>query len=116
MFLSSPISNIVLRVPIDTKKLYRGWGGLLVRNIKEFGSIVTVRNTIREYGEPNPKFGYSIRGEYLEGKPEITCVADAKSAVGKYEIHIDYGTIADKSVQLVGGTLTVDKAMLTVNY
>ena len=51
MFLSSPISNIVLRVPIDTKKLYRGWGGLLVRNIKEFGSIVTVRNTIREYGE-----------------------------------------------------------------
>ena len=114
MFLSSPISNIVLRVPIDTKKLYRGWGGLLVRNIKEFGSIVTVRNTIREYGEPNPKFGYSIRGEYLEGKPEITCVADAKSPVGKYEIHIDYGTIADKSVQLVGGTLTVDKAMLTV--
>ena len=75
-----------------------------------------MRNTIREYGEPNPKFGYSIRGEYLEGKPEITCVADAKSPVGKYEIHIDYGTIADKSVQLVGGTLTVDKATAYCYY
>lgn len=113
--LSSPTNSIILRVPIDMKKAYRGWAGLPVRNIKEFGSIVTVRNTIREYGEPNPNFGYSIRGEYLEGKPKVTCEANEKSPVGKYEIHIDYGTIADKTVQLVGGTLTVDKAMLTVS-
>ena len=108
--LSSRINSIILRVPIDTKKTYRGWAGIPYRNIKEFGSIVTVRNTVRAYGEANPKFGYSVRGEYFEGKPEITCEANEKSPVGKYDIRIDYGTITDKSIQLVGGVLTVDKA------
>ena len=113
--LSSRINSIILRVPIDTKKTYRGWAGIPYRNIKEFGSIVTVRNTVRAYGEANPKFGYSVRGEYFEGKPEITCEANEKSPVGKYDIRIDYGTITDKSIQLVGGVLTVDKATLTVS-
>ncbi|MBF1386815.1 C10 family peptidase [Prevotella aurantiaca] len=113
--LSSRVNGILLRVPIDTKKDYRGWGGIPVKNIKEFGSIVTVRNTIREYGDANPKFGYTIRGEYFEGRPEITCQADKTSPVGKYDIHIDYGTIKDKTIKLVGGILTIDKATLTVS-
>ena len=35
--------------------------------------------------------------------------------MGKYDIHIDYGTIKDKTIKLVGGILTIDKATLTVS-
>lgn len=102
-------------VPIDTKTAYTGWANLPAENLREFGSIVIVRNAVREYGEPNPKFGYTIRGDYFEGKPQLSCEATEQSNVGKYDIHISHGTITNQSVELVGGILTVEKATLRVS-
>lgn len=83
-------------------------------NLIEFGTTIRVRQASREYGDANPRFGYSIEGEHTHGRPVLSCLADAKSPVGTYEITIDRGTLTDKQIRLIGSTLNVLPAPLTV--
>lgn len=76
--------------------------------------IVTAKDVAREYGDENPQFDYMTEGGTLDGEPEIICNAGIQSVVGNYEIQIARGSVTNKNVTFVSGTLTVEKAPLTV--
>ncbi len=83
--------------------------------VEEMDQItVTVKDTVRVYGDANPTFEYEMSGGTTEGVPQITCEASKTSAVGTYEIKIANGTLDYPNLILVGGTLTVTKAPLLV--
>ena len=88
-------------------------GKLIV--IKADPVIVKVKNATREYGDENPIFEYTTEGSTLTGTPEFTCDATATSPIGTYEIVAKQGTISNFNVTYVSGTLTVEKAPLTVS-
>ena len=76
---------------------------------------ITAKNYSREYGEDNPTFEYTVTGGAItSGMPTITCSATKTSPVGTYDILIEKGTVSNKTVELVKGTLTITKAPLSV--
>ena len=76
---------------------------------------ITAKNYSREYGEDNPTFEYTVTGGAItSGTPTITCSATKTSPVGTYVILIEKGTVSNKTVELVKGTLTITKASLAV--
>lgn len=83
-------------------------------SITEYGTTVKARNAIREYGEENPRIGYSIHGDQVSGIPEVTCDATPTTPVGRHPIHISKGTITDDAVDYEEGFLIITKAPLTV--
>lgn len=76
---------------------------------------VTAKDCSRQYGEENPAFEYSVSGGTLLGTPEIACEATAKSSVGTYDIVVSRGNVSNYNVIYVKGTLTVEKAPLTIS-
>lgn len=82
-------------------------------NVVEFGTTVKVRNTIRYYGEENPEFTYQMIGDYVEGKPELTCEATPLSPAGRHPIIIGPGTITDETVEFQDGYLVIQKVNAT---
>ena len=82
--------------------------------ISVYSAIITANSYKRDYGDENPTFEYRVVGSSIEGEPAISCSASPQSPVGEYEIKIEKGTITNSSVKLVNGTLTVDKAPLTI--
>ncbi len=79
-------------------------------NVSEFGTTIRARSSRREYGEPNPRFGYRLYGDYVSGRPELTCEATETSPAGKYAIHVLPGTVSSEAVDFEDGVLTVTKA------
>ncbi len=76
---------------------------------------VMVKSVSREYGDANPTFEYTVAGGTLDGMPEISCSATAKSDVGTYDITITKGSVKNYNVTFIGGKLTVTKAPLTIS-
>ena len=76
--------------------------------------IVTANSYTREYGEENPVFKYTVEGAALEGEPQITCEATKTSPVGTYPIVITKGSVTNDNDTYINGTLTIEKAPLTV--
>ena len=76
--------------------------------------IVTANSYTREYGEENPVFEYTVEGAALEGEPQITCEATKTSPVGTYPIIITKGSVTNDNDTYVNGTITIEKAPLTV--
>ena len=76
--------------------------------------IVKAKSYIREYGEANPSFEYTVVGADLDGTPEIVCEATPTSPVGTYNILVRQGTIANYNVTYVTGTLTITKTPLNI--
>ena len=77
--------------------------------------IVTASSYTITYGDALPKFGYTSEGAALSGTPEITCSATTTSPVGTYDIIIKKGTVTNYNVTYVKGTLTIEKAPLTIS-
>ena len=77
--------------------------------------IVTVNNVSRDYGDANPSFTYTVSGGTLNGQPAISCVATPTSPVGTYDIVVTTGSVTNENVTFVNGTLTIDKAPLTIS-
>jgi hypothetical protein len=75
---------------------------------------ITAKNYTRAYGEANPVFGYSTSGATLIGTPELSCEATVTSPVGTYPINVVKGTVENKNVTYVAGTLTITKAPLNI--
>ena len=84
---------------------------------------VTVNNAERAYGAPTPAFTVSYSGfvngdtqAVLSGSPSIATTATANSPFGSYPITATQGTLAasNYTFNFVAGTLTVDKATLTI--
>jgi hypothetical protein len=85
---------------------------------------VSVNNTQRIYGQPNPTFTFSVQGlvngdtqaTALTGMPSITTAATASSPVGPYRVFIAQGTLAaaNYTITFANGALIVNPATLTV--
>ena len=88
--------------------------GINVSGNPEPAITVTAKSTSRLYGDTNPKFEYTVSGGTLQGEPELSCVATSTSTVGLYDIVVSKGSITNGNVTFVNGTLTVNKAPLTV--
>ena len=54
-------------------------------------------------------------GTITSGQPTLSCTATKTSPVGTYDIVIQTGTVSNKAVNLVKGTLTITKAPLTIS-
>ena len=111
-----------LHVPAGTKAKYQatdGWKNF--KNIIQEGGdpddvTLTAKSYTREYGEENPTFGYEVTsGTITSGQPTLSCAATKTSPVGTYDIVIQTGTVSNKAVNLVKGTLTITKAPLTIS-
>ena len=74
---------------------------------------VTAKSYTRPYGDANPVFQYDVEGT-LKGQPTLTCEATPSSPVGVYPIVVGKGTVTNRTFNAVNGTLTVEKAPLTV--
>jgi gliding motility-associated-like protein len=82
---------------------------------------VSVRSLSRNYGEENPEFVIEYSG-FIDGdtemnirtKPTVTCDADIHSKADIYPIIVSGGSDQKYDFNYVRGTLTVNKAILTV--
>lgn len=81
-----------------------------------------VNKANRVYGEDNPTFTISYTGfvngeneSVLTTKPAITTTAIKNSEVGTYPISISGGEAKNYTIEYEEGTLTVNKAPLTIN-
>ena len=77
-------------------------------------AVVTAMSYSLEYGDTNPSLEFTVSGEGLNGTPDISCDATTASKPGQYTIEIDKGTVTNKDVTFVNGTLTITKAPLTI--
>ena len=76
--------------------------------------IVRAKNYTIKYGEIIPTLGYTTEGASLDGVPALSCEATSSSPVGTYPITIEQGSVTNYNVTYVGGTLTIEKAPLTI--
>lgn len=67
-----------------------------------------------KYGDELPKFEFTSEGATLEGTPTITCEAASNSPIGTYPIIITKGSVTNYNDTYVNGTLTIEKAPLTI--
>ena len=75
---------------------------------------ITANSYTIKYGDDIPDFGYTSEGATLVGTPAITCEATTSSPVGTYPIVISKGTVENYNDTYVNGTLTIEKAPLTI--
>lgn len=104
-------SEVKLQIPSGTKNLYKRNAQWKDFDIVEFGTTVKARSTVRPYGSENPKFGWQLKGDYVEGTPELICEATKTSPAGKYTIVVKRGTITEEQVEFSNGFLIVQKAL-----
>ena len=109
-------ASATLVVPPGKKSAYQskaGWNKF--QNIEEsVGVTVTAISYSIVYGDALPIYGYISTGAALSGTPSISCSATAASPVGTYTITISKGSVTNKYDSYVNGTLTINKAPLTV--
>ena len=114
------IGKCTLFLPRGSKKAYENlvpWNDFFTSGkVKEYGTVVKVRNMVRKYGDPNPEFPYSFEGDPVEGdgKPEIICEATETSPVGRYVVKVLHGTLDPEIVDCVDGLMVIMQAPLTV--
>ena len=82
---------------------------------------ISAQSTVREYGEANPEFQFAYSGfknedteECLTSLPTVVTSATPTSSVGEYEITPNGAEAKNYAISYTSGTLTVNKAPLTV--
>lgn len=82
---------------------------------------ISAQSTVREYGEANPEFQFAYSGfknedteECLTALPTVVTSATPTSSVGEYEITPNGAEAKNYAISYTSGTLTVNKAPLTV--
>lgn len=98
---------------VDAYKADEFWGKF---DIEEYTGVptVTAQPSSRQYGRANGTFTYAVTGAPVTGEPALTCDAELTSPVGDYPIQVAAGSIVSLGVQYVEGTLTVERAPVTV--
>ena len=84
----------------------------ITSTIKIVYPVITADDKTREYGNDNPTFTYTASTN-VSGEPELTTTATRTSPVGVYDIIVGKGNIIG-SIIAVNGTLTIEKAPLTI--
>ena len=112
-------STATLTIPNGTTSDYtsNGWlsshfgGGI---NETEAATLVADNKSIT-YGEALPTYTYrKTAGETVYGTPSLTSTATSSSNAGNYTITIAEGSVENKNVTYTNGTLTINKAPLTI--
>lgn len=82
---------------------------------------ISVQSTVREYGDANPEFQFAYSGfkndddaDCLTTPPTVVTSATPTSSVGEYEITPNGAEATNYVISYINGTLTVNKAPLTV--
>ena len=75
---------------------------------------ITADNKTMVYGDDVPTLTYNSEGADLNGTPSLSTAATKTSSVGTYPIKVEKGTVTNGQVTYVDGTLTIEKAPLTV--
>ena len=82
---------------------------------------ISVQSTVREYGEANPEFKFAYSGfkndddtDCLTVAPTVVTSATPTSSVGEYEITPNGAESTNYAINYTSGTLTVNKAPLTI--
>ena len=101
-------------VSVDNRTEYKAPDTQTTVHVMAQKAVITAKSCSRKYGEDNPEFDYTVEGPEIDGVPEITCSATAKSPVGTYDIVIKQGTVKNTCVTFVAGKLTIEKAPLTI--
>ena len=76
---------------------------------------ITAKDFTMVYGDQVPKLTYKSDGAELKGTPTLSCSATSTSPVGTYPITVSKGSVENKNVSFVNGTLTIVKAPLTIS-
>ena len=77
--------------------------------------VITAKDYTIKYGDDLPTFEYTSSGvSTLNGTPSISCEATSASSVGTYPIVITKGSVTNYNTTFVNGTLTIEKAPLTI--
>ena len=76
---------------------------------------ITAKSYTIKYGDAIPSFGYLTVGAAVSGTPQLSCTATSSSGVGTYDIVVSKGTVTNYNVTYVKGTLTIEKAPLTIS-
>jgi hypothetical protein len=66
------------------------------------------------YGNAVPTLTYTVTEGTPQGVPALSCEATSQSPVGTYTINIANGTLTNDIINLTEGTLTINKAPLTI--
>ena len=119
-FSSGVYSKATLYVPSGYTTKYRSMSPW-----KNFNSISTIPSKIivkansytNTYGDDLPtKYEYTVTQGPLYGIPTTECDANAQSNAGEYPITVNNGTLHSVSeLELINGTLTINKAPLTIS-
>ena len=107
------LKNIVLTDPQAKRYTSADVTGTIVR--KEQPVTVTAQNLTMVYGDEIPALTYTSEGAELKGVPLLSCDVTPSSPVGTYPIVVSKGTVVNKEVTCVNGTLTITKAPLTIS-
>ena len=108
------LKNIVLSAPDATRHTSSDASSFLVVTEVE-KTTITANHITMIYGDTVPKLTYTSEGAELAGTPMLSCSATSTSAVGTYPITISKGSVTNKNVTYVNGTLTIVKAPLTIS-
>ena len=75
---------------------------------------ITADDKTMTYGDDVPALTYKSSGATLNGTPKLSTTATKTSPVGTYSIKVEQGTVTNEQVTYVDGSLTIEKAALTV--
>ena len=108
------MKNIVLSDPDATRHTSSdASSSLVVTEVEK--TTITANHITMIYGDTVPKLTYTSEGAEVAGTPMLSCSATSTSAVGTYPITISKGSVTNKNVTYVNGTLTIVKAPLTIS-
>ena len=75
---------------------------------------ITADDKTMTYGDDVPALTYKSSGATLNGTPKLSTTATKASPAGTYSIKVEQGTVTNEQVTYVDGSLTIEKAALTV--
>ena len=108
------LKNIVLSDPDANRHTSPDMtSSLIVAEVEKI--TIRANNITMVYGDAVPKLTYTSEGTGLVGAPVLSCSATSTSPVGTYPITVAKGSVENKNVSLVNGTLTIVKAPLTIS-
>lgn len=112
---SYPVSlkNIVLTDPQAVRYTSGDVTGNIVVKLPD-PITIKANNLTMTYGDEVPELTFTTEGAELVGTPLLSCEATKTSPVGTYPIVVSKGTVENKRVTYVNGTLTITKAPLTI--
>lgn len=100
-----------LAVPAATSDLYMRAGEwsrfFRFDNVVETGTYVRARSFTHNAGDPLPALSYEMRGNWVEGEPELSCQVDASSSAGTYPIRVGIGSLLGSDIALTDGRIIV---------